>query len=65
MKAFLEKFLNLFMFAERNIYLNSNIDDKANGYYDRNLATSNGNFDLSVPRVRSGNFRPNILPEPY
>ena len=49
---------------ERLIYLEEH-PTKANGFYTRSLATKFGTIeDLSVPRVREGNFRPSCLP-PY
>jgi len=42
-----------------------NENDKGNGFYDRKLGTPMGNLDISVPRTRTGDFRPHILPEPY
>ena len=62
------RFSNLFMDLERGIFLR-NLDpasyNKANGYYERNLACSLGNLNLKVPRDRLGDFRPFILPSPY
>jgi len=47
---------------ERLIYLGEH-PAKANGFYTRSLATRFGTIeDLSVPRVREGNFRPSCLP---
>ena len=52
------------MKEERLIYLEEH-PTKANGFYRRSLATRFGTIeDLSVPRVREGNFRPSCLP-PY
>ncbi|WAM36947.1 IS256 family transposase [Caldicellulosiruptor acetigenus] len=65
LKQLLENLLEWFMLSERNIYLAKNQNDKGNGFYDRTLATSVGTLEISVPRARSGNFRPSILPEPY
>ncbi len=53
------------MLSERSVYLAKNQNDKGNGFYERKLATSVGNLELSVPRTRSASFRPSILPEPY
>lgn len=65
LKQLLENLLEWFMLSERNIYLAKNQNDKGNGFYDRTLATSVGTLEISVPRARSGNFRPSILPQPY
>jgi len=59
---------NLLMDLERAIFLRNSdpaSDNKANGYYERNLACSLGNLNLKVPRDRLGDFRPFILPPPY
>ena len=59
---------NLLMDLERSIFLRNSdpaSDNKANGYYERNLACSLGNLNLKVPRDRLGDFRPFILPPPY
>jgi len=61
----LEDLLDWFMLSERQIYLLKNENDKGNGFYDRKLGTPMGNLDISVPRTRTGDFRPHILPEPY
>lgn len=65
LKKLLEDLLDWFMLSERQIYLLNNENDKGNGFYDRKLATPMGNLDISVPRTRTGDFRPYILPEPY
>ena len=66
----LEQLYNQIMLSEREIFLQNlqesgKTKDKANGYYDRHLATSVGELSLSVPRVRSAQFRPHLLPPPY
>jgi transposase-like protein len=65
LKKLLEDLLDWFMLSERQIYLLKNENDKGNGFYDRKLGTLMGNLDISVPRTRTGDFRPHILPEPY
>lgn len=65
LKKLLEDLLDWFMLSERQIYLLKNENDKGNGFYDRKLGTPMGNLDISVPRTRTGDFRPHILPEPY
>ncbi|ADQ39611.1 transposase mutator type [Caldicellulosiruptor acetigenus I77R1B] len=65
LKKLLEDLLDWFMLSEREIYLSKNDNDKGNGFYERKLATPIGNLEISVPRTRTGGFRPHILPEPY
>ena len=58
------RFSNLLMDLERGIFLRNldpASDNKANGYYERNLACSLGNLNLKVPRDRLGDFRSFIL----
>ncbi len=38
---------------------------KVMGSIELKLATPIGNLEISVPRTRTGSFRPHILPEPY
>jgi transposase-like protein len=54
--------LNALMKKEREIFLRDSIDNKANGYYERQLACFLGNLGISVPRDRKSEFRPAILP---
>jgi len=50
------------MREERAMYLETH-PTKANGYYTRDLLTLAGPLeDLKVPRVRQGDFHPQILP---
>lgn len=55
--------LNELMKKEREIRLRDSIDNKANGFYERQLACFLGSLGLSVPRDRKGEFRPSILPD--
>ncbi|WP_440871030.1 IS256 family transposase [Thermodesulfovibrio yellowstonii] len=55
--------LNELMKKEREIRLRESIDNKANGFYERQLACFLGSLGLSVPRDRKGEFRPSILPD--
>jgi transposase-like protein len=51
------------MASERELFLEEHPEDKGNGYYERSLLTLGGNIeDLRVPRTRSGEFYPAILP---
>lgn len=65
MKELLEYLLDWIMFSEREIFLEKNENDKGNGFYDRTLTTPAGKLEISVPRTRNSNFRPNILPDKY
>ena len=57
--------LNELMKKEREIYLKNSVDNKGNGYYERQLACLLGNLNLSVPRDRKSEFRPAILPSEW
>jgi len=57
--------LECFMRKERELALANDQENKANGYYARNLACMFGNLNLNVPRDRKGQFRSSILPPPY
>jgi len=61
-KTMVKELLEILMKEEREIYL-ENHPTKANGYYTRDLLTLVGPLeDLKVPRVREGDFHPQILP---
>ena len=51
--------------AERGAYLQSQLDDKANGFYPRSLQVGSMPVEMEVPRTRSGQFRPPSLPARY
>jgi putative transposase len=51
--------------AERRQFLTSSEQDKANGFYERSLQLGSIPLELEVPRTRSGQFRPSLLPAPY
>lgn len=58
--------INSLMNKERDIFLQNQIDDnKANGFYDRNIASNLGNLNLLVPRDRNSSFRSAILPDAW
>lgn len=60
----LEKLLNAFMVAERDLYLTLSPENYANGFYNRKLKLTIGDLDLKIPRVRIGrSFRTSLLPE--
>jgi transposase-like protein len=50
---------------ERKHFLQNQLDDKGNGFYQRNIALGSIPTTVNVPRVRSGQFRSSILPGPY
>lgn len=58
-------FLEILMKKERELFLSNQQDNKANGYYSRDLACMFGNLNLKVPRDRLSFFRPLVLPSPY
>ena len=51
--------------AERNVFLENNTDDRANGFYERSLQVGSVPVDVKVPRTRTGEFRPMSLPSRY
>jgi len=57
--------LNRAFIAERSIYLGNNGDkgNKANGYSNRNINFGTSTIPISIPRDRSGNFYPSMLPK--
>ena len=57
-------FINSIMLVERRNYLINN-DDYANGFRPKTLQNAAEKIELNVPRTRTNNFRPAILPEPY
>ena len=61
----IEDVLSALMEKEREYYL-ENVEDSANGFYNRTLTMAIGKLNLKVPRVRSGSgFRPALLPEKW
>lgn len=59
------KLINILMQKERELHLREKEEERANGYYEREMASALGKLGLSVPRVRSGGFRPSLLPEQW
>ena len=51
--------------AERKFYLEKTDDDRANGFYDRQLEVGAIPVDIRVARTRRGEFRPATLPAAY
>ncbi len=48
---------------ERELFLDEHPEDKGSGFSERSLLTSNGPIEgLRVPRTRSGDFHPAVLP---
>ncbi len=64
-----EKLLNLLMLKQREIFLKQqkqlNPQNKANGFYERDLACLFGLLNLNIPRDRHSLFRPSILPDKW
>jgi len=51
------------MASERELFLEEHPEDKGSGFYERSLLTTCGLIeDLRVPRTRSSEFYPAILP---
>lgn len=62
--CFFKNLLEKLMVEERNIYLEDNLQTKANGYYERNLNSLYGDVkNLKIPRSRDSFFRSSILPD--
>jgi transposase-like protein len=68
LKESLERLFNQLMIAEREQHINaapyersSNRRDYSNGFKDKKLLTRNGELELQVPQVRSGDFYPSCL----
>ena len=59
----IEKFVNSIALKEREKYLESNPDDSANGFYSRSLYYSQIPLTINIPRTRSSNFFPGIVPK--
>jgi transposase-like protein len=53
------------MNQERNLFLENDDDNKANGYYERSLNIGSFKLNINVPIDRKGKFRPQILPDHY
>jgi transposase-like protein len=51
--------------AERARWLAHTPADKGNGSYARGLSVGSLPVEIKVPRTRSGEFRPSLLPDPY
>lgn len=51
--------------SERRQYLQKAPQDKGNGAYERSLNLGSMPLSVSVPRTRSGGFRPSTLPKRY
>lgn len=57
--------LTLLGIAHRRVHLQKNPDDRANGFYSRNLSVGPIPVTVQVPTTRSSNFRPAFLPPRY
>jgi transposase-like protein len=62
---FLGQALNILFESERKLFLQESPDDKGNGAYRRQVVAGSLPLEVDVPRVRSGTFRPSLLPEKY
>ena len=62
---FLGQAINILFESERKHFLQSSPEDKGNGTYRRQLNAGSLPLEVEVPRVRSGTFRPSLLPEKY
>lgn len=62
---FLGQALNILFESERNNFLRLSPTEKGNGGYERQLHAGSLPLDVIVPRVRSGTFRPSLLPPKY
>lgn len=51
--------------AERSAHLTNHGEDKGNGTYGRTVQLGSIPVAMEVPRTRSGEFRPALLPPPY
>jgi len=51
--------------SERKAYLSCEPEDKGNGFYGRDLEVGTIPVAIQVPRTRSGQFRPAVLPAAY
>lgn len=56
--------LNSAFLKEREFHLSDNSGDKANGFYPpRNINLGTTSIPISIPRARSGDFYPGLLPK--
>jgi len=53
------------MLAEYDLFVQNNPDKVKNGFHNKILNIKYDKLNLSVPRTRTSNFRPVILPEKY
>lgn len=65
LKELLGEILSSVAQSERKRFLEQQPQDKANGFYERGLGVGSLPLQVQVPRVRSGEFRPAILPEKH
>jgi len=57
--------LNALMKKERDLRLKEDLENKGNGFYERQLVSELGKLNISIPRDRKGEFRSSLLPEPW
>jgi transposase-like protein len=65
LRQLLGTLLTLLGESERRAFLARTTGDKGNGFYDRSLQLGSIPVEVEVPRTRSGQFRPRILPDRY
>jgi len=58
----LQNLINEIALKEREEYLQNTPDDNANGFYTRTLSYSQIPLSINIPRTRSSNFFPGIVP---
>ena len=63
-RGFFKNVLEKMMLEERTIFLESQLETKANGYYERKINSVYGEIpDLQIPRSRDSSFRSMLLPQ--
>jgi len=60
-----ERFLNTILKEERSIHLSEDNNNKGNGFYERSVNDGINKLNLNIPRLRSGSFNSQFLPESY
>ena len=63
LKEVFSEILNILALIERKHFVENNPDEKANGFYERQLTSGSVTLDISVPRTRNNSFRPSFLPK--
>jgi transposase-like protein len=63
LQQFLEAEMDETLGYSKYDYRNKNTDNSRNGYFDKQVRTSMGELDLSIPRDRKSEFEPKIVPK--